>query len=85
VAFYLNDLWKFNSSAGGWEWVSASNTINALGVFGTQGVASTSNVPGARYLSTAWTDASGNLWLFGGLGLAASTDGNLNDLWEYVP
>jgi N-acetylneuraminic acid mutarotase len=82
---YLNDLWKFNSSAGGWEWVSASNTINALGVFGTQGVASTSNVPGARYLSTAWTDASGNLWLFGGLGLAASTDGNLNDLWEYVP
>jgi N-acetylneuraminic acid mutarotase len=79
----LNDLWKFSPTAGTWEWVSGSNTVNATGVYGTQGVASTSNAPGGRGLSNTWTDASGNLWLFGGTGLALSSDGDLNDLWKF--
>lgn len=37
--------------------------------------------PSPRLGATAWTDKSGNFWLFGG------SDGNhfLNDLWEYNP
>jgi hypothetical protein len=43
-------------------------------------------VPGARYGYATWTDASGNLWLFGGVGYdSMGTPGSLNDLWEYFP
>ena len=41
---------------------------NASGIYGTQGTASASNVPGARYAASSWIDSSGNLWLFGGVG-----------------
>jgi N-acetylneuraminic acid mutarotase len=83
---YFNDLWKFNPTAGTWEWVSGSNTFGASGIYGTLGIASTSNVPGARQEATSWTDSSGNLWLFGGGGYDSSSNiGNLNDLWKYTP
>jgi len=36
------------------------NTVNASGVYGTQGTASASNVPGARYSASSWIDSSGN-------------------------
>jgi N-acetylneuraminic acid mutarotase len=82
----FNDLWKFNPTAVTWEWVSGSNTAGASGIYGTQGVASTSNVPGARQEAISWIDASGNLWLFGGNGYDTSTNiGNLGDLWKYTP
>ena len=82
---YLNDLWKYNTTTGQWIWVSGDNTINQNGVYGTKGTAASNNKPGARYTSSIWKDASGNLWLFGGQGLAASggTDNVLNDLWKY--
>jgi hypothetical protein len=58
----------------------------ATGIYGTLGVASSSNVPGARYGAESWTDSTGNLWLFGGTGEAASsTIGGLSGLWEYTP
>jgi hypothetical protein len=72
----LNDLWKYTPSAGTWEWVTGSNQTNAAGVYGTQGVPSANNTPGARFGATSWTDHSGNLWLFGG---------GYNDLWMYNP
>jgi N-acetylneuraminic acid mutarotase len=82
----LNDLWQFNPSANEWIWVSGADTPNAAGVYGTQGVPSTGNVPGARSSAVSWIDSSGNLWLFGGLGLdATGTSGVLNDLWEFNP
>jgi hypothetical protein len=31
-------------------------------------------------MAASWTDAAGNLWLFGGQGL-----GEFNDLWKYSP
>jgi hypothetical protein len=80
---YLNDLWEFNPKAGAWTWVGGSNVTNALGVYGTQGVASPSNVPGARSYSVGWRDHSGNFWLFGGEGYGAAFD--LSDLWEFNP
>jgi len=50
------------------------------------------NIPGERWGASSWTDANGNLWLFGGLGSAqfgqgygASGDGTLNDMWELQP
>ena len=36
---------------------------------GTQGVAAATNIPGARDNMVSWTDAGGNVWLFGGEGL----------------
>jgi hypothetical protein len=77
----LNDLWEF--SGGQWTWVSGSNSVNQLGVYGTQGVAAATNVPGARYSSAAFTDRSGNFWLFGGFGYDATGNGALSDLWEF--
>jgi N-acetylneuraminic acid mutarotase len=83
---YLNDLWRYSPSTGLWTWVSGGNGDNASGVYGTQGTASTSNVPGARFSASSWVDAAGYLWLFGGVGYdATGAAGNLNDLWRYTP
>jgi N-acetylneuraminic acid mutarotase len=84
---YLNDLWQFNPGAGTWEWVSGADTVNAVGVYGTQGTASATNVPTARYGADSWIDATGNLWLFGGTGNQPpdGTTPYFNDLWEYTP
>ena len=82
----LNDLWKFSPTTKEWTWVSGSNTPGAIGFYGTQGVASASNVPGARFLSVSWIDSSGNLWLFGGEGYGPTgVNGDLSDLWEFNP
>ncbi len=79
---FLNDLWKYNT--GQWTWTGGSSLANQPGIYGTQGVASSSNVPGARNSEVRWLDSSGNLRLFGGGGYDASgTLGALNDLWEY--
>jgi len=80
----LNDLWKYNISTNMWTWVSGSNAANASGTYGTKGVSSASNTPGAREYAVTWTNGSDNLFLFGGSGLAvAGEDGYLNDLWRF--
>jgi len=83
----LNDLWKFEPSTGEWTWVSGGNIEGQLGIYGTKGTGSTSNKPGGRSGSISWIDSSGNLWLFGGGGFAASFErfGSLNDLWKFEP
>jgi N-acetylneuraminic acid mutarotase len=82
----LNDLWQFSPTTGQWTWVGGGNADNGSGIYGTQGTAAAGNVPGARYSSSAWTDPSGNLWLFGGFGYdATGAVGSLNDLWRYTP
>lgn len=80
----LNDLWKYSGSE--WTWVGGSNVPEQPGVYGSRGVPSPANVPGARYNAASWTDAAGNFWLFGGLGVDSNgTRGDLNDLWKYDP
>ena len=32
-----------------WTWISGSNTTNQNGIYGTKGIASSSNIPGAHY------------------------------------
>jgi hypothetical protein len=67
-----------------WIWMGGSSSINAPGMYGTQGVAAAANVPSARDQAASWTDPAGNFWLFGGeQGL--SPGGWLNDLWKYSP
>ena len=80
---FLNDLWKISGTT--WTYVTGSKTANPIGVYGTQGTASSSNFPGGRHLSAAWADASGNLWVFGGEGYDSTgpATGILNDLWMY--
>jgi N-acetylneuraminic acid mutarotase len=79
---YLNDLWKFDGTY--WTWVSGSSMTDQHGVYGTKGVPASGNVPGARQYSISWLDQSGNFWLFGGWGFAASgSSGQLNDLWRF--
>ncbi|TXJ02795.1 MAG: hypothetical protein E6Q32_01915 [Neisseriales bacterium] len=84
VAGALNDLWKYNISSNQWTWVSGSNTISATGVYGTKGIPSNSNVPGARLGSVGWVDKNGSIWLFGGAAdiLTARV---YNDLWKFNP
>jgi len=79
----LNDLWSFNPATKIWTWVSGSNTAFAPGVYGSIGVAASSNVPQARERAVGWIDSNGNLWLFGGIGWNSSAAGMLNDLWEF--
>lgn len=80
----LNDLWKYSN--GQWTWVSGAKIINQNGVYGSQTMLAPGNIPGAREEPCGWIDASGNLWLFGGYGVPPSgSEGNLNDLWIYMP
>ena len=59
--------------------VNAQNT-NQGGAYNTVG---TAGIPGGRYGAATWTDAAGNLWMFGGNGTSCSVRGLLNDLWEF--
>ena len=90
----LNDLWKYSPATSMWTWISGSNIFSQLGTYGTLGTAAPGNVPGARGDAVAWTDTTGNLWLFGGEGndsngtLCENGGGlacDLNDLWKYTP
>lgn len=87
---HLNDLWRY--SQGQWAWMSGSTLSNQPGVagqdqpgvYGTLGTPGSYNVPGARVSGTTWADSSGDLWLFGGLGVdSTGALGLLNDLWKY--
>jgi N-acetylneuraminic acid mutarotase len=94
----LNDLWEFSPATNEWTWIGGSSTLSNLscvlgpgfcgfpGVYGTQGSAEVSNIPGGRKLSVTWTDSAGNLWLFGGYGIdSTGALSFLNDLWEFNP
>jgi hypothetical protein len=79
---FLNDLWKWDGT--NWTWESGNDTINSIGYYGTKGVASALNVPGAREFPSQWVDHSGNLWLFGGAGYGNNGSyGKFNDLWKW--
>ncbi|MEI8298830.1 MAG: kelch repeat-containing protein [Pseudomonadota bacterium] len=83
---YPNDLWKYSPASAQWTWVAGGAGAATPGVYGTRGIAAASSVPGGRHWSSGWTDGSGRLWLFGGIGYdAAGAWGLLNDLWSFDP
>lgn len=80
----LNTLWKYDVSSGKWTWVTGSQGTETNGTYGTLGTASSSNTPGSRHRFVGWEDETGDFWLFGGFGRAASgTNGSLSDLWKF--
>jgi len=94
----LNDLWKFDPNTGTngeWTWMGGSSTLvkqpdatwGNAGVYGTLGTAAPTNIPGGRYSSVRWIDASGRFWLFGGFAVDSTgvEDGYLNDIWMFDP
>src|SRR5258706_114514 len=67
-----------------WSWVNGAKALYQAGVYGTEGTASPSNVPGARAGAVSWRDSSGHFWLFGGCGGDSSGSlRDLNDLWKF--
>jgi N-acetylneuraminic acid mutarotase len=76
----LNELWKYDIATNMWTWVSGYEYAGQSGHYGTKGVTSTSDYPGARNSSCSWTDHNGNLWLFSGRDLS---NHYFNDLWKY--
>jgi hypothetical protein len=93
----LGDLWTYNPGNQEWTWVGGPNqntavTTDLLGSYGTRGTSVSTNWPGARVASVVWTDKTGLVWLFGGLGYDAAAAsggtasiGSLNDLWTFSP
>lgn len=81
---YLDNLWRYDPGTNQWTWITGTNTLNALPVYGTQGLPAGTNTPGARGSGSAWKDAAGNLWLYAG---SARPDGfdfeTLGDLWKF--
>ena len=74
------------TTAPAWVWMAGANTNNTDGTYGTEGTAAAGNSPGSRSYSTAWTDPSGNLWLFGGNGYDSAGTfafSGMNDLWKW--
>lgn len=81
-AGYMNDVWRFNTSTNQWVWMKGSTGPNQYGQYGTQGVGSSVNTPGARYMQTNWLDNLGKFWVYGGAGYSGTTSGDLSDLWK---
>lgn len=83
LAGVYNDLWRYSN--GEWTWMSGSSSVNPTGMYGTQGTPAPGNAPGGRLVSCGWVDPKGNLWLFGGYGFGPVNEGDLDDLWMYLP
>jgi beta-lactam-binding protein with PASTA domain/N-acetylneuraminic acid mutarotase len=81
----LSDLWRYSPASGLWTWMGGSTSNDVLGVYGVQGVAAASNMPGARFAATSWVDGDGAFWLLGGEGYDSSNyNSNIqNDVWRY--
>ncbi|HYV95566.1 MAG TPA: PKD domain-containing protein [Chitinophagales bacterium] len=77
-----NDLWRFNISTNEWTWMKGANYSGQTGVYGTLGVPSSSNIPGARAVYCKWRDTQNNFWMFGGYNFSTTL---FNDLWKYDP
>jgi N-acetylneuraminic acid mutarotase len=60
---WLNDLWNYDPASNLWTWVSGSKLHNQNGIYGTRGVASSTNAPGGRVGPSTWRDPQGRFWL----------------------
>jgi N-acetylneuraminic acid mutarotase len=82
---WMNDLWKYEPASNLWTWVNGDSIANQSGVYGTEGVTSESNKPGARSSFATFLGKTGELWLFGGYVVGDFNSGRINDLWKYEP
>lgn len=82
LATFISAAFSIKAQVNEFTWINGSTGINQAAVYGTQGVPSTTNSPGARDYAMTWTDASGNLWLYGGIN---QSSGYMADMWRYNP
>lgn len=83
ISLFIHCCFVFSQN---YTWLRGSSSGSIASVYGTQGVAAPGNDPGGRHGCATWTDAAGNMWLFGGEGYASNTTISwLNDLWKYNP
>jgi len=79
---FLMDLWVFDPSQGPhgeWAWMGTNPIQDA---YGTEYEFGEGNFPAFRDSPVTWNDASGNLWLFGGISAGAGF-GLYDDLWVF--
>ena len=79
-----NDVWKFDPAINEWTWMNGSNFNNDPGVYQSNCVFDSINMPRSRFEHrSSVTDNCGRFWLFGGAIFNAG--GFLNDLWVFDP
>jgi LysM repeat protein len=78
---YPTDLWLSSPANREWAWISGSQSGDAAGQYSILGIPSATANPAGRGNAAAWSDSSGNLWLFGGQYFST----HYNDLWEFHP
>lgn len=80
----FNSIRQFDPATKQWTVIKGLDDPSNPGSYGTIRVSDPANLPPARFITSAATDASNNVWVFGG---AATTDPIqwLNDLWKYDP
>lgn len=61
----LGDLWEYDMISGNWTWLEGLTTPNAVGIYGSKGVAAPANRPGGRTNSASWA-VDNKLYLQGG-------------------
>ncbi len=71
--------WVGGSGSGG------EDMANTVGNYGSIGIPSVENSPGARQSAATWTDPSGNYWLYGGYCNTEFRTGLLSDMWKFSP
>src|SRR5204863_8566781 len=65
-----------------WTFVNGDSVTNAVPVYGTMGVPSVTNQPGARGGTVCWIGINGDLFLVGGF---VDFSSSYNDLWRFIP
>jgi N-acetylneuraminic acid mutarotase len=68
---FVNNLWRFSPSSNMFAFMGGAKEMEGPGVYGTKGVPSPTNFPGARASPCGTVDEYGRLWLFGGFGVGA--------------
>ena len=79
----LEDLWTYNPTTNMWTWMGGSPTQTMNPVWGTLGVANSTNNPGQRSDAMGWINQQGEFLLFGGFGNSPAWNDGFNDLWKY--
>ncbi|MFN8154885.1 MAG: kelch repeat-containing protein [Bacteroidia bacterium] len=77
-------LWRYDIQKKQWTWMKGSSNGYTPIVYGTQGVESSANTPGARWAYSHWVDNNGYFWFFGGNASMTGVHAR-NDLWRFNP
>jgi hypothetical protein len=79
---HLSDMWKYETSTNTWVWMHGFEVAGEFANYGTKGSGTGDTIPGSRQGAQTWTDLDGNLWLFGGVGLAVYPNYGKKSSWR---